>query len=82
MAMEHNNDKVLFELRVNADGSTTITTSAEWDAYHATRRGRWRREVRFGPRHETHKATKTHDLRAALNSLENIYNDLYAEPTG
>ncbi len=82
MAMEHNNEKVLFELRVNADGSTTITTSAEWDAYHAARRGGRRREYHFGPRHETRKATGAHDLRAALTSLENIYNDLYAEPTG
>ncbi len=65
-------EKVLFEMRYDeAQKGYTVTESAEWRAYH--RRGKFFfRAVRF--KHERRKAAVEH----ALESLQQMYDDLYA----
>ncbi|MCD4686863.1 MAG: hypothetical protein K8S97_13105 [Anaerolineae bacterium] len=81
------NEKVLFDLRVT-DAGTQITTSAEWDAYHAQRfprlpwaghLARWAAWMRDHCGTEPSPPAET-DLRATLNSLQSIYDDLYTAP--
>lgn len=84
------NEKVLFELRIT-DAGTTITTSAAWDAYHADRfqrpewarppwagrLARWAAWMRERCEAESRPPAKA-DLRAAVDALQAIYDDLYA----
>jgi hypothetical protein len=75
-------EKVLFEMRVSADGHVEVTESPEWRAYHARRgcaplgwlRDRLPSEPRTRRTPDHHAA---HELRRALDSLQGIYDDLY-----
>lgn len=81
------NEKILFELRVTGEG-TQVMTSAEWDAYHTHRLPcppwaghlkRWAAWMRDHCGEEPQQPARA-DLRAALDSLQSIYDDLYTAP--
>ena len=71
-------EKVLFEMRVPQDehgAHVEIHTSPEWDAYHNPRR-------KIRAFREKRKSSATNHLRDTLNSLQNIYDDIYSPSNG
>jgi hypothetical protein len=62
-------EKVLFELRVNGD-QVEIYTAPEWDEYHNP-------QLRFRAFRKKRKRSAADSLRHTLDSLQDIYDDLY-----
>jgi hypothetical protein len=80
-------EKILFEMRVSSDETglhVEINASPEWRAYHRPRRGRFAWVGCGGDEDQEPgariKRPAAHDLRRALDSLQNIYDDLYSSP--
>jgi hypothetical protein len=83
-------EKILFEMRVNSGEHGTrieISASPEWYDYHRLRRPKHRLFAwADGCGDDDHEREDecgqpaADDLRRALDSLQNIYNDLYGSP--
>jgi hypothetical protein len=80
-------EKVLFEMRVTEDESGThveVTESPEWQSYHDPRHrffawveGSFPLVSRL--KQFCHRPTE-HELRRTLDSLQELYDDLYGKP--
>ena len=79
-------EKVLFEMRVSRDENGThieINASPEWRAYHRPSHRRafmWMGCCGDDDSPPEAKSSTAADLRRALDSLQNIYDDLYGRP--
>jgi hypothetical protein len=82
--------KVLFEMTISEDGTRIeIYESPEWQDYHA-QRPPFRREpgplppfiAWFQARREQSARSRKENLRRALDSLQDIYDDLYGKAAG